>query len=272
MTTLTEDPPECLYHYTSPEAAISILKSGKIRLGHIGGLNDSTELDHGLLVLRNTLGDAGVFNELLPSVFEYLEGLRSISNIYVGSFTENRNQLSQWRAYANKPGGVSIGIRSEFIKQAIHLGAAFFGKCAYGGKSEGKLIDVFLAFVMSAESYSKDRTEAYEGVANLMMLFAPLLKNPAFVEESEWRIVQHEPSSSIKGPQTYYTSGLRGIVKYKEFNIISDSERANFPVKLTVGPCRNIDHQVNLYKSLLMDFGYTHPENEVLPCNIPYVS
>lgn len=111
---LSAEAPKRLFHYTSPAGLIGIANSKRLFATHVRFLNDAKELGHAVdvarLVVENHLGSsayAGAYNadekDVLRQIGRYA-GAAS-ADIYVASLTEERDLLSQWRAYCPAPGG-----------------------------------------------------------------------------------------------------------------------------------------------------------------------
>ena len=142
--------PELLYHYTTQQGLLGILKQKCIWATHIRYLNDTSE---GNIVSQvifeefsrryNTaplLQMLGMPTEKAVSVVEPVDedalgqGTTMASwvtsqNVFVSSFSEKGNSLSQWRAYSERSGGYSIGFRPEYLRA---VGERFLGSRADG--------------------------------------------------------------------------------------------------------------------------------------------
>src|ERR1051325_4442163 len=101
-----------LYHYTSYDALIQIVKSGVLWASSIAYLNDGSEFAHAIDRFRHY-----IFRKVLPDsprdrvAHKLLAALRSAEErIVVASFSKNGDSLNQWRAYCPMANGVSIGI------------------------------------------------------------------------------------------------------------------------------------------------------------------
>lgn len=108
-----DNPPEVLYQYTSMEALLSIVKSERIRATHARYLNDTTELAWMwravVRQLKNKLGSGA--NDEQRQYFTDLIQLaedRTPPSEFVASFSEQDDDLGQWRAYC--PGGIGFSI------------------------------------------------------------------------------------------------------------------------------------------------------------------
>ena len=138
-------PEGMLYHYTTQHGLLGILKQKSIWATHIRYLNDTSE---GNIVsqvifeefsgrfntapLFQTLGIATDKAEgVVESVDEDTLGQGSAmasyvtsQNVFVSSFSEHGDSLSQWRAYSERSGGYSVGFRPEYLRA---VGERFLG-------------------------------------------------------------------------------------------------------------------------------------------------
>lgn len=106
---------EPLYHYTAIAGLEGILKSDAIWFTDYRHLNDPNELLHGLALAKRMLqrrAEAGGFERML---FAWVNDLLNQKNFgralefLIASFSKNRDELGQWRAYADNARGVAIG-------------------------------------------------------------------------------------------------------------------------------------------------------------------
>ena len=109
------------YHYCSLDIFLNILKNKQIYLSDPLKMNDKLEIRWYL----DKLNEDGHKEDNTDSVFERMrirsglefsfdDLLNSLNSkgqrsIYISCFSQNRDLLSQWRAYANDGKGVSIG-------------------------------------------------------------------------------------------------------------------------------------------------------------------
>lgn len=197
------EPPELLFHYTTIGGAYGILSSDTLWMTKIRYLDDTSELEIGIATFHEVL------DELLrqPAPKDELELLQAVkaglgsfasSNICVASFCEHGDLLSQWRWYGEGGRGVSIGVSSHVLrgmaKMAINL-----WKCLYEEASHRELLLALVDRLLEAyraERASSARRSAKEANHYLIQRFlvsflqiAPIIKNPNFAEEREWRLV-----------------------------------------------------------------------------------
>jgi hypothetical protein len=139
---------DLVFHYTTIEGLLGILKSRSFFATHIRYLNDRSELEHGRRILLSFLADKQggaaqatspvsvspkeLTNFLVSLILEQLDDSARIGEIYSVSFCGAKDQyefdnglLSQWRAYGTD-GGVCIGLSRSKLKTSVED----FGKLA----------------------------------------------------------------------------------------------------------------------------------------------
>jgi len=198
----TPKKPRVLYHYTSASALIGILKTKTLWATNIRFLNDSTEYQIALNIARRVIQERISTSTIKreKALFAVLEErLTDITgDVYVSSFTENGDQLSQWRAYCPTAGGYAIGFDSDALFQQQEKDTQFLVRCIYEPAEHQKAVVHILEHLVGlAETSRRDGTdqdrvlrETYKLLGRLLPPLAPMLKDPSFAEEREWRLVR----------------------------------------------------------------------------------
>jgi hypothetical protein len=197
------EPPELLFHYTTLGGGYGILSSDAIWMTKIRYLNDTSELEIGIqtlkLLLEELLRAPGAQDEreLLQAVHGGL-GSVAASNICVASFCEHGDLLSQWRWYGEGGRGLSVGVWSAVLR-GLARATTNLWKCVYDAHAHRELLQAMVDRLLAA--YREERARAgaplnAEGRHYLVQRFfasflqiAPIIKNPNFAEEREWRLV-----------------------------------------------------------------------------------
>lgn len=239
--------PDTLWHYTSFAGFQGIISSKKIWASEYRFLNDRTEFVHakklaqvlvdeepefigGQLPARNIIREAvnGAFN----TGHLHEDRLR----IMVASFSEEADQLSQWRGYADNSRGVSIGLDLRGIRPPANIGTTVtFAPCLYKQNDKSALLKAifgqylkrlqewwdsiiniaqqqlngnradsqFVSNLMSAHSKELDRVigRCQTDLQFDIIKTAPLFKDEGFNEEKEWRLVL--PQEAIMLPSKH---------------------------------------------------------------------
>jgi hypothetical protein len=182
------------------------------------------------------------------------------SSVYVCSFSEEEDDLSQWRAYCPQ-GGFAIGfLKSKLERVAKHQGFDL-DRCVYETKEQDSMINDAIHSVIS----EGDRMRAslspiseqffdcneWEGrwLKQVITKVAPLVKHKTFVAEKEWRLVTIKKDSENRENFGVRVRGNMMVpyltVKLKEY--VWDR------VRITVGPCSHMEENKVCVARLLFD-------------------
>jgi hypothetical protein len=204
----SSDVPQQLYHYTDSRGLIGILESKKLWATDINYLNDSMELRYGSEIISKAIEEK--LAEQTDELKTFLEDVRvyvminsSSTNAYVVCFCEENNLLSQWRAYASRGAGYSIGIEAralvgvEYDGPGILVSETRLRRVLYDRATQQTLvrntIDRFCSLFLSVLEGSRDETKSIILVANALAreLWQHMyyFKSAAFSEEREWRLI-----------------------------------------------------------------------------------
>jgi hypothetical protein len=280
-------PPEILYHYTSANALLSIVNSGRIRAANIDYLNDSSEVDWMWRAVASqlkatTLSENKLESEYATQVLKKLEERRRF-NEFVASFSENGDDLSQWRAYCPGGFGYSIGfdsaaLRTQWVSDPSGGEPAFVGsalkKIRYLGEEDAtdlsKELDVVMGFSPSIKQGFPGPVYKEDVAIAILGMVAPSIKHSAFRGENEWRLILTKPHKPM--PHQRFRPGISTIVPYIEAILNRDSN-SNPPAKyiirrIVIGPTPNRDLSVRSLQALFTSVG--HPEVQIDPSEIPY--
>ena len=203
-----------LYHYTTQKGLLGIVETGEIWATNIFYLNDATEYEYAFKMLKDKINEKieklepspkGIAS-LIPALndiekqFYYkliytLDDLKASNPFYICSFSENKDQLSQWRGYCPKGNGFSIGFNKSLLMKQYGFKLQ---KCIYGkNKNYGTVEDL----INNSINFLKKPDD--EGVAisviiddtvvkaiELFYSIAPTIKHKTFKEELEWRLTK----------------------------------------------------------------------------------
>lgn len=194
-----------LSHYTNGPGLAGILSSRTLWATNIRFLNDAKEFIHAVemakLYLRNlTLpSDSTRGNLLQQRLLDCLESMHGTT--WIASFSEKRDLLSQWRGYCPN-GGYSIQFKEQALVRLAQHHQLVLARCIYERALQERmlkeLIDATLEYFPSYALTQTDvgLTEDERVVRFTSTWFFPkmlrlgsLLKDPAFAEEQEWRLI-----------------------------------------------------------------------------------
>lgn len=227
---------------------MNIIARKNIWATNIHYLNDATEFAY---AINLTLGELAKKQKELPVAHtEFSDRLQHILysndklNLYVSSFSENGDLLSQWRGYCSDSNGFSIGLNYGKILRLGREQGFILSKCVYDEGEQKRIIGNVLD-----EAYRKLITEMNkrlipEPIDRVISSFihnfvdvAPFLKDPSFSEETEWRLISLR---NILSSELRFRVGKSMIIPYTEVNLTNDHEE--LPIaEIIVGPASHMD-------------------------------
>lgn len=289
-----EVPRKPLYHYTSLKGLRGILESGHIYATDTRFLNDSSEIKYAYDLIRHA-AHSRVVNKERRDAFEqlgdWLDGQkRNGDPIFVTSFTEEGNLLSQWRGYTEPGKGVSIAFSCRSLRQSLSRQSIPFrlGRCIYDYNAQlawaDGVVDVIEKAIDTlgpAPDSECHRTQSYyhcfDHVAPSVTMMSALIKDFGFSEEREWRLVS-DPVANFIGMSIKYREGRSSLIPYVEF----DLERNNTPTAGTGLPGVKIEdlyigptpHEDEAYRAITMYLARYNATPDLFPslCGMPFRS
>ncbi len=237
-----------LHHYTSLTALLSIIKSKRLWATNIRYLNDSSESELGLTRMKQIAEEAritasGIELEILNYILNWLDKPRSdTQSVYLLSFSEARNQLSQWRGYTTYGQGVCLSIDSGVLVNRMQDQGWTFQNCRYGHASQLAWADAILSrfrreaalhWADSAKDRNHDLETVFQNCLSDLLQVAATIKNDGFTEEREVRFIS--PMINISDPRISYRQGKTICIPYVEFQL-ADAGGDLYVHEIIVGP------------------------------------
>ena len=210
-----------VYHYCSLDSFLQIITHKTIRLSSMRHMNDPNELKWGFnkYLLTYDLTD--------EEKKEYEDKFQELSyNIHMACFSEQKDLLSQWRAYGDQGKGVAIGFDITYIGIKQYVKSQ---KVMYPNQNQEHKI------------FNKDaQTMFHDHNVDRLIDDSFFKKNPAFLEEEEFRIMYNHCNND-KSPLLFRKKG-EFITSYIDIPI------ENFDISISniiLGPdCRLIKEDV----------------------------
>jgi hypothetical protein len=251
-------PPDILWHYTNAAGFLGIFRSGKLWATNTDYLNDASEMRYARRLVWQAIErvrSSVTIREEHEMLNHFLQcvGDNAIRPVFVTSFSAEKNELSQWRAYGGSTGSFALGFNSAELVTAIARNTVTrFGlcKCLYDETESASLFQQVVANLledfrslraMSATGVLpyKEMDEFVHEAVRIFDTLAPLIKHPDFIKESEWRFVS-DPVAVAKRP-IRLREGKTQIIPYLELTIAPDKSDPRFTVHTLVGPSVNHD-------------------------------
>jgi hypothetical protein len=263
--------PSAVYHYTSQLGLLGILQDKKLWLSSARHLNDSAEVNYAIEMLSQQLAlrpkPEGVADEMWKKfsddVSSYMPSVEGADH-FVGSFSQRKDLLSQWRAYSGEGVGFSIGFNYERLKNLAVRKKCSLSRCSYKPADNTDSINhsINLGVQRLQEGLPED---AVSRCVVALLIMAPRLKHPSFEEEEEWRLISgvgNDDNSEVR-----FRVGKSMIIPYKEFDLVGEDGKTPI-TEVVVGPAPHMELSVVSVESLLLKSGIESVE--VSLSDVPY--
>lgn len=266
-----------LYHYTSLQGLMGIVNSKSIWASDSDYLNDHSEYSHLFNLVSDYINKNYFYDDYLSAYTHSVQMNRpkygnKNPQVFIGSFSESSDLLSQWRGYCPESGGICIGFNRERLQNMVKESGYELKKCIYSEGEQNKIVAAvveksileFPKLIEDRALYEKlpDR-EQWEKASELneyvsegegkvqadkvvselytsISAFAPLIKHKSFKEEVEWRIICKDPKKIMFREATTY------LIPYVALDIKPD-----FISEIIIGPNANSGRCLNSVKDFL---------------------
>lgn len=227
---------ESIYHYCSIDTFMAIIQHKSLRLSDLNKTNDYMEKKwaNKLIseVLKEKIEEYGIeinleedywYDEQSSSHLQYFKNeiervLYDERPILITCFSEEKDILSQWRAYGQDGTGVAIGFNNKIISLLDDKNDIIVKKIIYKEIKQkeklGELIEATILYIRKMfkddefriyDSFNMFFQEEFDVFCEVLIDYIGqvgcTIKNPAFSEEKEVRIIYdpHLPNREITG-------------------------------------------------------------------------
>ncbi len=245
---LSRKPDKPLYHYTTQKGLLGIIKDRQIWATHTQYLNDRREFVHAVDLVREEIKrllDEAPHKSAREYALANMQAAVSRSpqdiNICVCSFSEERDSLSQWRAYGGSS-GFAVGFSSQVLRAATEKLEWFLAPCIYDPATQRDLARALVEEVLEENlggPLVEDEEDDIAMGGNLLPdlhTYAPILKDESFKEEREWRII----SRPVFARRLDYREGRSLIVPYYRLPLCKDNQNLELH-EVVIGPTPNAE-------------------------------
>jgi hypothetical protein len=178
---------DIIYHYTTFKAALSILETGTIWLSDFEKTNDSSEFIYARNEFLNQLKISNA-TRFMPLKFLVASAIGSINNhtkMFIGSFTSEQNELSQWRSYAHNGQGCVLGFSAKWFEQFAGISIR---RVRYGPEEIKLFTDLSLEMLNEQFLEKPENQEEIRSLAQFIAADLFSFKHPSYSLEKEIRI------------------------------------------------------------------------------------
>ncbi len=250
-----------IYHYCHVEAFRAIIQNKKLWLSSVYNLNDYKEI-HWINDKVNSKLER-VRNKDNFSKYKAFENIfnKQLPSVYIASFSQGSDLLSQWRAYANDGYGVAIGFNSDYFKtnSLVHT-----TEVLYDERLQEEQIDEIFKPLENLEndidfSSTKFKEICKDVISNINNLAAKS-KNELFEEEKEVRLIHNPIIIDDKENEEFifrnnlstmmFRAVCGNLIPYFEFDFNKKIENIPAIVEIIRGPKnRFIDKEIKIFLS-----------------------
>ena len=206
-----------LYQYTNAAGLKGILDSQQMWFTDYRFLNDPSELRHGMDMAHDMLRDAQTgsdkrvcyFLECIAEMF-CLENVEATLAFFVASFSRARDDLGQWRAYADNGRGFAVGFSPRMFRvkdepnqspdENAYMGSVLYDVGEVQTRHRLAIDEAVKIFLMTANAQAALMSDRATGIAFINefsrhIIASPLIwnaltsKHPAYRHEEEIRLL-----------------------------------------------------------------------------------
>lgn len=248
---LAPTPERKLYHYTTQAGLLGIIRSKEIWLTHTQYLNDTREYRNAVEILRSEiqhrLDDSRTdeAEDILSDMLGDLGDHHQDFNVCVASFSRLSDSLSQWRAYGGPRSAFAIGFDGDYLASLLPKHKFSLVRCVYDPAHQHRIMEALVTEVyneiVEGRKTGNPHLRKSGNMSAYLHRFAPILKDPAFTEEHEWRIISRPLMNSSK--QFAFREGPSAVVPY--YHLALSDEDLRFQIaEVVVGPTPNAELSV----------------------------
>jgi hypothetical protein len=289
-------------HYTSAEAALSIIKSKRVWMRNTTCMSDYREVQHGFDIFKNFFSDEPKRKAFIEAVDVCVPGaaLEAITlfdqwwiagssrmplNTYIASISEHDNKedfggrLSMWRAFGSNVARVAIVFKVPWYSGGTRALNIMFSPVAYLTEAQVHA-DIFAAIENVRTSCdflrSVDRSLIVRTVFYMLVAGVACLKHEGFHEEREWRVIytpKRSPSPLMES-STQIIGGVPQIVYKLPLDEAASDDLRELDLsrifdRLIIGPSPYPWVMYEGFVAALLKAGVTDAEDRVFASNIP---
>lgn len=249
---MNQESPNLLYHYSSLHGLRGIIKQKHLRMTNVLWMDDTTELFWFYKVVTRVLDrqppDA---RNALQERLRQMTGDRRLSNVYCTCFSKDPDSRSQWLEYADDGHGFAIGFdpTSFDLKRAVPVRNVELQPVIYDEEKQEQMAEEFIRHLQGHGDEVADKFVLFATKYNMWWQGA-CCKNPAFVNENEWRLIyRDEPGGDLD----FIEKAGRHLIPFIQFPF----DPAKNPIReIWLGPRNQSQRNVDAVAQLLRVCGY----------------
>lgn len=252
-----------IYHYCNLDSFKAIIQNRTLWLSSIYNLNDYKEIHWIKDKVSNRIKELTTKDSFTKyKVFEELY-LKQHPLLYIASFSQGQDLLSQWRAYANDGKGIAIGFNVQYFNQIDYIRTS---EVLYSEEVQNKEIEHIIQDIENLDNgIVKRDLSSFKNVCEKVITkinnLAGKSKSELFKEEQEVRLIHNPIITSIEESSCYkiencisdmkFRSCHDNLIPYFELKFDKKIEGIEPIVEIIKGPKnRAIDKEIKMFMSL----------------------
>jgi hypothetical protein len=252
-----EHPPAELFHYCGVDGFYGIVTEKTLWMSDVFTLNDASEMLYARTIVDEVLRSQNPRPPWLKDITPQCEFLDVASKwgMYVSCFCAEGDLLSQWRGYGAQGGGFAIGFDRLRLRNYCQIGNKATNPLPliYDKEEQRRHVQNLTRRACEIATNHNLKANDFQDFKDAfcfhLTTYMPQIKNPAFREESEWRLLRIDETPKFRP--------ARGIiVPYLELSKIPPDVFKS----VTLGPAVEPEFGLRPTKLFLESHGMTHVE------------
>jgi hypothetical protein len=249
---VNQELPNRLYHYCTLQGLRGIIEKKHLRMTNVFWMDDTTELFWLYEVVTRVLDRQPP--DACNALHERLQMLmkdRRLSNVFCTCFSEDPDSRSQWLEYADDGHGFAIGFEPTTfdLKRTVPVRDVELQPVIYDEKEQEQIADEVIGHLQEYGNEVADNLQLFAANYNTWRQ-AARCKNPAFVNEREWRLIYRDDPG---GGLAFRERAGRQLIPFIKFPF----DPAKKPIReIWLGPRNQSQRNVDAVAQLLRVFGY----------------
>lgn len=290
-----------VYHYTNGPGLIGIANNKTLWATHLGFMNDSMEyIEATKLISRMSMSRQQPGNLSQPAALSMIKLAEATGFIqadhyypwFVTCFSECADDLAQWRGYSAGETKFALAFELNHLADLVRhqtqpdehgrfMYRMYLAPVTYKDEEKHKIINMILDFI--CDQYPKDEADAKPDDQEIYMsnwlswyasyasMITPVMKNKAFEQEREWRLIMMPIYRPIKyrSRRTMLTPYLEFDIECEPFKSDLDDQAWAHPIReCWIGPSPHMDQNRFAARNLLAGANIGGPKMEL--SRVPY--
>lgn len=238
-----------LYHYTDTAALVGMVSNNEIWASDAIFLNDDTELIWSSKILDRVIkslsprdaAEASLHERMIVCSDASISGL----SFHFASFSENRDELTQWRGYGK--GGAPVCVGFNAMRLGYRFPSCELLSVIYDEDEQEdivkRIVDLCISYYRSNGDSSNPAYHHHYiphciDVFKSMFSYASLrFKSPQWRSESEWRLVTASNPFDDTESEVCYRPSYHGLIPYMKLKPHNNFMPEKMPIEEVVtGP------------------------------------